>query len=200
MLSHACICADENLHMYVKNHMHTIILLLLECLQRPSLPPSDKTGAGRETEGVGRDPVISPTSPRSTQPSPPCQPPLLWCLQRHPCHSSNPVAQFLLFFPNAFQSSLTSSPCTALFVTNTEEEKKKRQRQEIAWWGVALLTISTAWCKSGALFHYSVNAGSVPNCLLWQIQPSFSAVTKGNGIFLFHVLEVGTKACGALWV
>ena len=53
--------------------------------------------------------------------------------------------------------------------------------------GVALLTIRTAWCKNGALFRYSVNAGSVPNCLLWQIPSSLSlslsAVTEGNGIF-----------------
>lgn len=112
----------RSMHIYVKNthtctHNHT----------PPAVTPSKTLIApsgwcrGRDRRccrGPGYLSHLSPIYP--TLSSSPTHAPLslLWGLQRHPCHSTNPVAPLLLlfffFFLNAFQSSLTSPQCTTL--------------------------------------------------------------------------------------
>lgn len=153
------ICTDESTRVYVKN-TRTHTQSCTSCwgaFKDPSLPPSDKTGAGRDRgcrRGPGYLSHLSPINPPpSTSPTSPT------CLQRHPCHSTNPVAPLLLlvffFVLNAFQAPLTSPSCTALLLLAAPCKAAKHRggktginRKEIqtgkCLMGVDLLTISAA--------------------------------------------------------
>lgn len=124
------ICTAESVHMHVKRRMHTIKHLLLEGLQSLIAPPLIKLAPGErqrvlEVARLSFPPLPSPPLPTFL---------LLRCLQRHPCHSNNPGAPLLLFFPNAFQSFLTSPPCALCYPHRGGKlkKKKKSQRQETA--------------------------------------------------------------------
>lgn len=161
-------CTHDSVRMHVKRRMHTIMHLLLECLQSLIAPPLIKLAPGErqrvlEVARLSFPPLPSPLLPTFL---------LLRCLQRHPCHFSIPGAPLLLFFPNFFRSFITSPPYMLFYKIWGGKLKKKAQRQETAWWEcVSILTVDITWCKSATLFCFSLIVSSVPNCLLWQTPP-----------------------------
>lgn len=115
------ISAHMTERMHVKRRMHTITHLLLECLQSLIAPPLIKLAPGErqrvlEVARLSFPPLPSPLLPTFL---------LLRCLQRHPCHFSNPGAPLLLFFPNFFRSFITSPPCMLCYKIRGGKFEKK---------------------------------------------------------------------------
>lgn len=115
---------------------------------------------------------------------------LLRCLQRHPCHFSNPEAPLLLFFLNFFQSFITSPPCMLCYKNRRGKLKKKKkpQRQENAWWEyVSILTVNMMWCKVlfCSVFHWSSVLCQTACFGRPPTPPLFLLSLWGKGFFFF---------------